>query len=164
MLIFVAILLASAQPHEYEVKAAFLLNFTKFVDWPADAFSDPDGRITICILGKDPFGASLDDLLREESVNGHKLAVRRIAATPSAHSCQIVFLEAAQTETVNMLAGMGPGVLTVGEGERFLRRGGMIAFVVDKRRVRFDIDQRALENAGLKVSSKLLSVARAVRK
>jgi hypothetical protein len=106
---------------EYQVKAVFLLNFTKFIEWPAAAFELPVSPVTICILGEDPFGA----------------------AKP--------------------LPDLGPGVLTVGEGETFTREGGMIGLVIDNRRVRFDVNQTAAERAGLKISSKLLSVARDVQ-
>ena len=149
---------------EYEVKAAFLLNFTKFIDWPASAFATPAAPFTICILGRDPFGQALDQTVEGESVNGRKLAVRRISQSPELQGCQVVFVDSGEKEVRKILNGLKNGVLTVGQGEGFMREGGMIAFVIENRRVRFDINQSAAENAGLRLSSKLLSVARSVEK
>jgi hypothetical protein len=156
---------ALAQPGlEYEVKAAFLLNFTKFIEWPATAFADAESPFAICILGKDPFGRALDDIVAGEVVGARKLVVRRLSASPEPRACQVLFADGAQRDTRRLLASLGPGVLTVGEGEGFLRDNGMIAFVLDNRRVRFDINQSAAERAALKLSSRLLNVARAVEK
>jgi len=149
---------------EYQVKAAFLLNFTKFIEWPANAFADSGSPFSICILGRDPFGRALDDFAEGEAVSDRKLVVRRINESPAAQTCQLVFVDSAGKDLGRILGGFGRGVLTVGEGERFLRDGGMIAFVIENRRVRFDINQSAVEGVGLKISSKLLSVARSVEK
>ena len=149
---------------EYQVKAAFLLNFTKFVEWPPSAFDAADSPIAICVLGDDPFGNALDQIVAGEVVNGRKVVVRRIKRTPAPKSCQVLFVSRPEKEVLSILSGLGPGVLTVGEGESFVRDGGMIAFVVENRRVRFGINQTAAETAGLKLSSKLLNVARSVEK
>jgi hypothetical protein len=156
-------LAAVEAPREYEVKAAFLLNFTKFIDWPATASGGADTPFSICILGDDPFGAALDRMVEGESVNGRKLVIER-SGSPPPESCQVLFASGSEKDFSKVLAGLGPGVLTVGEGDRFLRDGGMIAFVVEHRRVRFDINQAAASKAELKISSKLLSVARTVEK
>ncbi len=149
---------------EYEVKAAFLLNFTKFIEWPANAFAAPDSPFTICILGKDPFGRALDQIVEGESIAGRKLMVRRISQDPEPQTCQVVFISNGEKEVRRILSGLMNGVLTIGEGENFIRAGGMIAFAIENRRVRFDINQTAAESAGLKLSSKLLTVARTVDK
>jgi hypothetical protein len=155
---------AAETPLEYQVKAAFLLNFAKFVEWPATAFTDADSPVSICILGNDPFGHTLDDLVQGEAVNGRKLVVRRSSEPAAPQSCQVAFIGGSSKDIPKTLTSLGRGVLTVGEGESFSRAGGIIAFVIDNRRVRFDINQSVAENAGLKLSSKLLSVARAVLK
>lgn len=155
---------AAEQSLEYQVKAAFLLNFTKFIDWPAGAFADADSPLAICVVGKDPFRRVLDDIVQGEVVSGRKLIVRRIGEAPTAQTCQVAFLSAAEKDVRINFSALGPGVLTVGEGQGFLREGGMIAFVVENRRVRFDINQMAAENASLKISSRLLSVARSVER
>ncbi len=149
---------------EYQVKAAFLLNFAKFVEWPSTAFADSDSPVAICIFGKDPFGRTIDELVQGEEANGRKLIVRRISQQPVPQACQVVFAEGATRDVRNPPSGLGRGVLTVGEGETFVREGGIIAFVIENRRVRFDINQTAAENAALKLSSKLLSVARTIEK
>jgi hypothetical protein len=148
---------------EYEVKAAFLLNFTRFIEWPAAVFGGADGPFSICILGDDPFGRALDRTVEGESVNGHRIEIQRNVRQSTA-SCQIVFASGSEKDLPKELANLGPGVLTVGEGARFLREGGIIAFMLENRRVRFDINQSAASRAGLKISSKLLSVARSVEK
>ena len=157
-------LYAAGEPLEYQVKAAFLLNFTKFVEWPPSAFDAADSPIAICVLGNDPFGNSLDQIVAEEVVGGRRVVVRRIKRTPQAKLCQALFVSMPEKELLSILSGVGPGVLTIGEGESFVRDGGMIAFVVENHRVRFGINETAAETAGLKLSSKLLSVARSVEK
>jgi len=149
---------------DYEVKAAFLLNFTKFVEWPATAFASPDSAMAICVVGKDPFGNALDETIRGEAVNGRKVTVQRLSDAPSPHACQVVYFGMSDKDAARILNAVGPGVLTVGEGDAFVRGGGMIGFVLDSRRVRFDINQTAAESAGLKLSSRLLSVARSVER
>jgi hypothetical protein len=147
---------------EYEVKAAFLLNFTKFVDWPESAFTDAGSPIDICILGKDPFGHVLDEIVQGEAVNTRKVTVRRFTEVPAPQACQVVFISRLEKDVKGSLSKIRGGVLTVGEGDGFLREGGMIAFVVENRRVRFDVNPSAAEGAELRFSSKLLSVARTV--
>lgn len=155
---------AADESLEYQVKAAFLLNFVKFVEWPASAFAAPDSSLSICIVGADPFGNALDRLISGETVNGRRLAVERIKRTEPPKNCQVLFLSKAEREMNKTLPALAPGLLTVGEGDNFLREGGMIGFVIENRRVRFDINQAAAEKADLKLSSKLMSVARSVEK
>ena len=163
--VFLILTSLAAEPAlEYEVKAAFLLNFTKFVEWTPTAFADSDSPIAICIVGKDPFGRTLDELVQGEAVNGRRVIVRRLSQIPSPQTCQVVYVEGPYKEFSKTLNGLGRGVLTVGEEESFVRNGGIIAFVIENHRVRFDINQTAAETAGLKLSSKLLSVARTVQK
>jgi hypothetical protein len=149
---------------EYQVKAAFLLNFTKFIEWPASAFADPGSPVAICILGDDPFGAALDQVAAGEIVSGRKVTIQRIKRPPSPKSCQVLFVGKGEKDFAKTLPALGSGVLTVGEAEGFIRAGGMIAFVIENRRVRFDINQSAAEMAALKLSAKLLTVARAVER
>ena len=150
-------------PLEYQVKAAFLLNFTKFVGWPSGAFADSRSPLTICILGEDPFGVVLDEIVRGESVDRRAVAVQRIRRPPEPRSCQILYISRTTKDTGPMLSRVEPGVLTVGDGDEFLRQGGMVAFVLENRRVRFDVNQMLAANAGLTLSSRLLMVARVVR-
>jgi len=149
---------------EHQVKAAFLLNFTRFVDWPASAFESPASSLTICILGDDPFGGALDQVVEGESVNGRKVEVQRMRRTPAPKSCQVLFVSRSEKDIPATLAAAGPGVLTVGDRDGFLRDGGVIAFVVEDRRVRFDVSLRAAQRGSLSISSRLLNVARSVQK
>jgi uncharacterized protein DUF4154 len=151
-------------PGEYDVEAAFLVNFTKFTEWPPLAFADSTSALSICVLGEDPFGAVLDQLTEGESVNGRKLAVQRIRRTPAPKSCQVLFIGKDEKNLPALIAEIGPGVLTVSDRERFLQEGGIIAFMVQDRHVRFDISQRAAAKASLTISARLLSVARSVQK
>ncbi len=149
------------RPSEYQVKAAFLLNFTKFIDWPPAALSDPNGPFTICILGDDPFGSVLDQMTEGEKVGNHKVVVERLQARPTS-GCQVLFVSRSEKDIPDILGTVRPGVLTVGDKESFVSEGGVIGFVLDHRRVRFDISQSAAAKASLKLSSKLLSVARTI--
>jgi YfiR/HmsC-like len=158
----------ASSPVEYQVKAAFLLNFTKFIDWPPASFPTPDSPITICILGKDPFGPVLDEIVQGETVNDRKVTVQRISqppvSQPGPQACHVVFVGEPEKDIPKTLGSLGRGVLTVGEGDRFLREGGMVALVLDNRRVRFDINRTAATGAGLGLSARLLNVAREVEK
>jgi hypothetical protein len=156
--------IAAEEPLEYQVKAAFLLNFTKFVEWPETVFTSPEAPIAICILGNDPFGATLSQIVAGETANGRKVTVERIKRAPSPKSCQVLFAGGSEKDVPKLFPTLGSGVLTVGEGESFVHGGGMIAFVIESRRVRFEINQAAAENAGLKLSARLLNVAKAVEK
>ena len=159
--------LATSHPakaaEEYQVKAAFLLNFTKFVEWPEGAFEDEHAPLAICILGEDPFGSALNDMVKGEAVNGHEVVIRRIHRVPASKECQVLYVEKSEREVARILAESGPSILTVGEGEMFLRDGGIVAFVIEDRRVRFDINQRAAAKAMLTLSSRLMMVARSVQ-
>ena len=147
---------------EYNVKAAYLLNFTKFVEWPPSAFADANAPLTICILGDDPFGRMIDQIVEGESVNRHRIVVERLRGDER-KACHLIYF-GNNVFSATMLSGAGTAVLTVGEGDDFIHQGGVIAFVLDNRRVRFDINLKAAVSAGLKLSSKLLSVARYVEK
>ena len=165
--VLVWVYLATSHPakaaEEYQVKAAFLLNFTKFVEWPEGAFEDEHSPLAICILGEDPFGSALNDMVKGEAVNGHEVVIRRIHRVPASKECQVLYVERSEREASKILGALGPGILTVGEGEMFLRDGGMVAFVIEDRRVRFDINQRAAAKAMLTLSSRLMMVARSVQ-
>ena len=150
---------------EYNLKAAFLFNFTKFVDWPpaGDAASiDEKGPFQLCILGEDPYGKSLDDVVANETVGGRPIVVRRLPRGTDPRSCQILFLGRMEREReAEVLAGLrGAPVLTVGESDRFLADGGLINFFLDARRVRFEINLQNVDRTPLKISSKLLRLAR----
>jgi len=147
---------------EYDVKAAFLLNFTRFVEWPQLPPERASSSFSICILGDDPFGEALSRIVAGETVAGRPLVIKRIQRWPDA--CEVLYIPASHTSPAAVLAEVGQHVLTVGESSDFLRHGGMIRFVLENRRVRFDIDLRSVDRSGLKMSSRLLGVARTVIK
>jgi hypothetical protein len=157
-----------AQPaarSEYEIKAAYLFTFAKFVEWQARAGRD-DSSYTICILGPDPFGPVLDSTLNGVSIRGRKVGARRLPSDdPSTAGCHIVFVGAADERSVNAIVAplTQEGVLTVSDMPRFAERGGMIQFVTLANRVRFEINLAAARDAGLMMSSELLRVASAIR-
>ena len=154
-------------PTEYQVKAAFLFNFTKFVDWPASAWRAGQGPITICLVGEDHLGKTLDELVKGQNVGGRTLAVRRLAQAPIPRddSCQMAFLAGLDRgRAEQQLAPVkGLPILIVVDHEDGGDPGAMIGFVVEDNKVRFNINLDAAERAGIKISSKLLKLAKTVR-
>jgi hypothetical protein len=155
---------AHAEPpvaDEYQVKAAFLFNFAKFVEWPADAFKGPEDPIAICVLGQDPFGTALQDVVRSKTVANRAFVVREVSGAQQASKCQIVFVTASERKRFRSLLEelKGHSILTVGEAEDFTASGGIINFKLKDARVRIEIDAGAAERAKLRISSKLLSLA-----
>jgi YfiR/HmsC-like len=156
---------APAVPTEYEVKAVFLFNFSQFVDWPAASFADGGAPLVIGVLGSDPFGATLDEIARGETVNGRPLAVRRYDSVEQIDdACHILFIERSQEERLDaVLAALkGRNVLTVGDFEGFARRGGIIRFVTVGNKIRLRVNLAAAQDAKLTISSKLLRPAHIV--
>ena len=148
---------------EYQVKAAFLYNFAKFVEWPPGSFSNASAPLQICVFGRDPFGDELRTITSEKTVNGHRLEVRHVADLQHARSCHILFVASSETPVKLILEGLrGASVLTVGDSKGFAEQGGMISFVLENDRVQFEVSRKAADEAGLKISSKLLSVAKLV--
>lgn len=148
---------------EYQVKAAFLFNFAKFVEWPPSSFSDASTPLRICVLGRDPFGQELRDLVSAKTVQGRKLEVDPVVNLQQARSCHILFIASSEKTSARILEGLrGASVLTVGDTKGFAGQGVMINFVLENDRVQFEVNPKAAEQAGLKISSKLLSVAKLV--
>lgn len=151
-----------SKPSEYQVKATYLYNFGRFVQWPANI---PGDSFAICLLGQDPFGPVLDSTLSGESLDGRPVVVRRITKARDATDCRILFINSAEeshlSEILNVLDGNS--ILTVSDMPDFSRRGGMIQFVLEGGRVRFEVNLTRAENAKLTLSSELLKVAAAVR-
>jgi hypothetical protein len=154
---------SSPAPLEYEIKAAFLYNFVKFVEWPPEAFAGERSPLTICIYGTDPFGASLDGVVRGESLGERRLLVQRPEEPDDLRDCHVLFVSRSERQRMpEVLARVeGAPVLTVGDADGFLRAGGMINFVLEENKVRFLINQAAAERSGLRISSKLLRLAKA---
>lgn len=145
---------------EQEVKAAYLLNFTRYVDWPAQALEGPDAPITLCVVG----GPSFVDVVRRTVADRRSRgrAVRVVVPdTPAqADGCQVAYLAGEGALLDSWVRALrGRPTLTVGDGPEFIGRGGMIAFVIVNDAVRFEIDQDAAHRAGLQISSRVLALA-----
>jgi hypothetical protein len=148
---------------EYKVKAAFLYNFSKFIEWPAGAFKDHLTPIGLYVLGSDPFGEALDSL-KEKTVNGRKFVIRRIKRVEEAEGGHILFISTSEKgRNKEILQSLGnTSILTVSEVERFCQIGGMINFVVMGDRVQFEINPESAQKRSLKISSQLLRLAKIV--
>lgn len=148
-------------PTEYQVKAAFLFNFTQFVEWPPSAFSDPSAPFVIGVIGQDPFGNYLDQIVANEKVAGHNLKVMRYQEGKEIRNCQVLFISSYDSDrTRSILAQVSDrSILTVGETYNFIDLGGMVRFFIKDSRIRFQINQNAAKAVQLVVSSKLLRVA-----
>jgi hypothetical protein len=151
---------AQASASEYAVKAAFLYNFTKFVEWPADAFTGEHSQFKVCVLGEDPFGKSLG-VIAGESVAGRRISLLRTGEIKAPEGCHILFISRSERDRLSqVLADLKQEpVLTVGDTGGFLDQGGIINFILEGGKVRFEINQEAAERAGIKISSKLLRLA-----
>lgn len=149
------------KPTEYQVKAAYIYNFGKFVKWPPNAAASLDSSFTICMLGDDPFGSALQSSLLGQSIGGKPVVVKHVAKPQDAIGCLILFITAEKNSQLKEIldALRQESVLTVSDMPDFLNRGGMIQFVLEAGRVRFEINRINAENAGLILSSDLLRVA-----
>ncbi|TAK06616.1 MAG: YfiR family protein, partial [Candidatus Manganitrophaceae bacterium] len=157
---------AQAQPgsaSEYQVKAAFLYNFAKFVEWPPEALPD-DRPFVIGILGQDPFDGLIDEAVAGKTVRDRRIVVKRYSKMEDTIESQILYIGASEGENAIRIAkriGRAP-ILTVSDADRFAEQGGMVQLMVEQNRVRFAINVAAVERAGLKPSSQLLKLARIV--
>ena len=146
---------------EYAVKAAYLTKFIPFIQWPDTAFASPAAPITICVLGDDPFGPSLDKAASDDRSAGRSIVVRRLSK-PDPAGCQLLFVGGDAAAVGGALDAMkGRAVVTVTDTNAAPR--GVISFVVVGNRVRFDIDDSLAAQGGISISSKLLGLARAVK-
>lgn len=150
---------------EYELKAVFLLNFTRYVEWPREAFPTPDAPITICVLGEDPFGRNLDAILQEERIGPRRVTARRCGDLDEVERCHILFVPRSESDRLGRsLADLaGKSILTVGESEGPAGPSAMIRFMIADSRVRLQVDVEAARAAGLTISSKLLRQVEIVR-
>ena len=152
---------AQAQPSEYEVKAAFIHNIVKFVEWPGA--SPASGHARLCLLGEDPSGGAFD-MLQGKPIRGLRWEVVKVDAGNGLKACRVLFIAASERADLGrILAGMGDSpVLTVGDTAGYAERGVMVNFYPEDNRVRFEINRAAAARAGLVISSQLLRLARVV--
>jgi hypothetical protein len=146
-------------PSEYEVKAAFVFNFSKYVEWPESTFATAADPISICVVGENPFGTLLEEAVRGKSVNGRQIVVRETTTIPD--TCHIAFIASSERERLDAILGKlaRRPVLTVSDAEAVAERGAIIGLTIIDKRVRFEINMVAAKQAGVKLSSQLLKIA-----
>jgi hypothetical protein len=161
----IALMAQTKSPNEYRVKAAFLYNFAKFVDWPTFAFTSPNQALAVCVYGRDPFGAALEDALLGKTIGNRHIDLVRAARFQDLVGCHVVFVSPSEREpTADLVDRLkGRPVLLVGESDGFAASGGAIQFTIEDNRAHFVINPDAADRAGLKISSKLLALAKIVR-
>jgi hypothetical protein len=154
----------SGEPSEYAVKAAFLFNFTKFVEWPDGSFSDSKAPIVLGILGDDPFGESLTSIVAGQSVDGRSIVVQKHRYGDDLRHCHILFVSASERSHVaQILASVQlASVMTVSDIDGFAEAGGLMQFVLEENRVRFVVNLDAAKQSKLRVSAKLLALAHVI--
>jgi YfiR/HmsC-like len=155
---------ASAALSEHRLKAVFLFNFTRFVEWPPSAFPAVDAPFVIGVFGQDPFGSDLDDVARGETVNGRRLLVKRVRTMQDAAACQLLFIPESERANIDeILAALThSNTLTVSDLDGSAQRGAMIRLITDHDKIRMRINVEAARAAGLTISSKLLRASEIV--
>ena len=153
---------AEEPSREYQVKAAFIYNFVQFVEWPASAFQSDSSPITIGILGSNPFGDVLERIVEGKTIRGRPLAVRYWSTIEQVDQCQVIFVNSSDPAFLSELQAKlkGKNVLSIGEADQFLSNGGVIRLYDEDNKVRFEINVDAAEQQKLKLSSKLLRLAK----
>jgi len=158
----------SPDSSEYLIKAGFIFNFAKFVEWRTAAFAQPDSPIVIGILGTDPFGTAIDQIVQDKKIGARGFVVKRLKWGKDLKElldCKILFVSTSEKAHIDELLQMVKGlpILTVGETPGFAERGGIIRFTVEDNRVRFEVNVEAAQQAGLTISSRLLTLARIIQ-
>jgi len=158
----------SSDSSEYLIKAGFIFNFAKFVDWPPTTFAQADSPIVIGILGTDPFGAIIDQIVQDKKIGGRGFVVKRLkwgADPKDLRECKILFVGASERAHIDELVQIVRGlpILTVGETPGFAEHGGVIRLVLEDNKVRFEVNVEAARQAGLTISSRLLTLARIIQ-
>ena len=150
---------------EYRIKAAFLYNFTLYAEWPPESFAKPDSPIVLAVAGEDPFGNELDAAVRGKTVKGRSIEVHRYARAGDIDPCHLLFLDNAEARNLPQILRRFEDLppLTIGETEDFTRAGGSVRFFVEGNKVRFEVNTDAVARARVRMSSKLLSLAKVVR-
>jgi hypothetical protein len=153
-----------AKYSEYKIKAAYLYNFAKFVEWPAEVLADPSLPLSICIIGKDPFGKAIDTI-KNKTIKGRKLLIRRFTSIDDLKDCHVIFISPSEKKNLARILEKikDMHMLTVSDIDGFAERGGMINLNKVKNKIRLEINIDAAQYAGLKVSSKLLKIAKIIK-
>jgi YfiR/HmsC-like len=149
---------------EYQIKAGFFFNFTRFVDWPESAFVTASSPILVCVLGETPLTDLVTDVALGKVVNGRAVSLRRVKASDDLRLCNLLFISAEEERhTAEILGSVKKtSTLTVGETPGFAQAGGMINFSIQENKVKLELNLEATTRVGLKVNSKLIAVSRLV--
>ncbi|MFY9803580.1 MAG: YfiR family protein [Candidatus Acidiferrales bacterium] len=154
---------AQVQMEEYKVKAAFLFHFIQLVEWPTGALGDEKSPLTVCTVGKDPFQGDLETTLQGKLIGVRSLRVQHFKTPQEVQGCQVLFIGSDRAQIPAVIAALKNGaVLTVGETDDFAAQGGMIGFCAENNKIRFEINVQAADRAKLKISSRLLLLAKTV--
>jgi len=158
----------SSDSSEYLIKAGFIFNFAKFVEWPPTTFAQADSPIVIGILGTDPFGTIIDHIVQDKKIGGRGFVVKRLkwgAEAKDLRECKILFVGASERAHIDELVQIVKflPILTVGETPGFAEHGGVVRFVLEDNRVRFEVNVDAARQGGLTISSRLLTLARIIQ-
>jgi hypothetical protein len=169
LLVFMALRSEAAEPtgkpvREYDLKAAFLFNFTHFVEWPSEAFADENAPIVIGVLGDDPFGPVLDRIVEGETIKNRKLVIKRSQQIEDLKSCHVLFISKSERNRLGQILNSldDTSIFTVGDIDGFARRGGITDLFIQGNKVRFEINMQAARRKGLKISSQLLALGTVV--
>lgn len=149
---------------EYQLKAAFLFNFTRFIEWPADRFTGEGSPIVIGVFGHNPFDVELENMVKGRTVNGRTLVVRSVATAEAARSVHLLFVPAGEENRLPLAAWQGLAIVAVGESDAFAASGGTITFMTQGDKVRFNINLATAERDHVKISAQLLKLAAVVRR
>lgn len=156
---------ADAVTKEYKLKAAFIYNFAKFVEWPASSFPNAGSPIVIGILGGNPFGEELSNTVKDRRIRGRSLEIRHVGTAAQAKGTQVLFVGAGEERNFGSIRNaLGAGVLTVGESPQFAKQGGTINFLQQGNKLRFEINMADANRRGLKVSAQLQKLATTIHR
>lgn len=150
--------------NEKQIKAVFLFNFSQFVEWPASAFSEPQTPLTIGILGDNPFGKHLEQVVHNEKINNRSISIQHYTSVEEIKTCHILFINISdKAQLAEILKKLqGKCILTVGDSRNFIKEGGMVRFITENDKIKFQINTDVAKAADLTISSKLLRLAEIV--
>jgi len=156
---------ARSSPSEYELKAAFLFNFASYVEWPSHVAADAGGTFVIGVYGDNPFGNLLDQAVADKMIGGRRVEIRKFSSIRDLRPCHVLFICSSEEGRIGRILNATKDwhALTVGETDGFARNGGIIGFFLEDKKVRFEINPDEARRSGLKISSKLLKLARIVK-
>jgi hypothetical protein len=155
---------ANSTAEEYAVKAAFLFHFAQFVEWPEETFGDANSPVTYCTIGEDPFHGALDAALNGKTIGARSFRVQHFKQPQEIQGCHVLFIGAGEKRLrpAILASARGNSVLTVGESEHFIQEGGMIGFLLEENKIRFEVNLEAAQKEKLRISSRLLALAKTV--